>query len=421
MDIFDQYLSDKNSIFASDYTILECVGQGGMGLIFKARQHSLDRIVAIKAIRPELTDSEEYVNIIKREARIAASLSHPNIVHIHSTGCDRGVFFFVMQYIEGKDLEHHLSEARARAGEAKKSLFDIRTVVKIARVLFEALEHAHSKGVIHGDIKPSNIILAKDKTPYISDLGIARLKTAAKSVMNFSGTPLYMAPEAHTGFVDHRADIYSLGIVLYELLTLRHPHDSLQALSGVSQGSYAQVPAGEANPEVPERLSGIIQKCMSEKIELRYASCRLVLRDLEDPRVLFNPVVVSKRQSQSGNVSRGKNGKEDSAAIIKTAAGVVLKTALVFFVCVAVLYGVKLYMDAKRNYSQKKEAGLFDTRTILKIEIADNYAFVNMPNRAKNVMQNLMKQAFGSDQKKYLKLLNDRICDLTRAAGNESG
>lgn len=212
-------LGDAASVNASDpttyvklaisgkYELLERVGEGGMAVVYKAKQINLDRIVALKVIHQNLIHDKEFLDRFHREARIAASLNHPNIVTIHDEGIENGVHFIAMEYLEGTNL-HSLIKRKGRLGEDE--------TIRIAISMAEALDYAHKKGIVHRDIKSANIILTNEGRIVLTDFGIARAVSGTKSSLSGSviGTPEYMSPEQADGKpLDHRSDLYSLGYI----------------------------------------------------------------------------------------------------------------------------------------------------------------------------------------------------------------
>ena len=198
--------------------IIELLGQGGMGAVYKARQKQLDRLVALKILPPEVGRSETFAERFTREARSLAKLNHPQIITVHDFGrTDDGLYYFLMEFVDGTDLRHIIQAGELTSEQA----------LAIVPQVCEALHYAHKKGIVHRDIKPENILLDKEGNIKIADFGLARLLGKPTSAYTLTqsgqrmGTPHYMAPEQieHPQEVDHRADIYSLGVVFYEMLT----------------------------------------------------------------------------------------------------------------------------------------------------------------------------------------------------------
>jgi predicted Ser/Thr protein kinase len=200
------------------FEILECLGRGGMGVVYKARQKTLDRLVAIKVLAGERQGDLNFAKRFEREAKLLAQLSHMNIVTVHDFGEADGLYYLVMEYVDGVNLRELLRDGKMAPEQA----------LAIVPPICEALEYAHSKGIVHRDIKPENILLDRDGRVKIADFGIASLVGVDGEK---SGTPPYMAPEQEKGIVDRRADIYALGAVLYEMLTGERPAKNLVAPS----------------------------------------------------------------------------------------------------------------------------------------------------------------------------------------------
>lgn len=225
------------------FEILECLGRGGMGVVYKARQKSLDRIVAIKILPPEGVGEEAFSERFAREAATLAKLSHPNIVTVHDFGETAGLFYIVMEYVDGVNLRDLLREGKLEAEQA----------LAIVPPICEALQYAHDKGIVHRDIKPENLLLDRDGRVKIADFGIASLVGASGES---AGTPPYMAPEQSGGRTDHRADIYALGVVLYEMLTGERPEKDVVAPSRKMQ--------------VDVRIDEMVLRALEKEPELRY-------------------------------------------------------------------------------------------------------------------------------------------------------
>lgn len=227
------------------FEILECLGRGGMGVVYQARQKSLNRPVAIKILAPERASETRFAERFAREAEILAQMNHPHIVTIHDFGETGGLFFLVMEFVDGVNLRDLLRDGKL---EAKQAL-------AIVPPICDALQYAHDKGIVHRDIKPENLLLDREGRIKIADFGIAALMGADSEV---AGTPPYMAPEQdHTSSgADHRADIYALGVVLYEMLTGERP------------AKEAIAPSKKV--EVDVRLDQVVLRTLENKPELRF-------------------------------------------------------------------------------------------------------------------------------------------------------
>jgi eukaryotic-like serine/threonine-protein kinase len=264
-----------------DYELLEEIARGGMGVVYKARQVSLNRIVALKMILAGELATEAEVKRFRSEAQAAASLNHPNIVGIHEVGEHRGHHFYCMPFLQGRNLAELVKSGRWRAGDGTEAA---RLIAKLAH----AVQYAHEAGILHRDIKPGNILIGADGEPCITDFGLAKqVKAEAHLTMtgHLLGTPSFMAPEqarGKSGQSTPATDIYSLGAVLYYLLTLNPPFvaDSvLDALLLVLEGE-AVLPR-RINPLVPGVLQDICMRCLEKKPEDRYGSAGELALDLE--------------------------------------------------------------------------------------------------------------------------------------------
>jgi biopolymer transport protein ExbD/predicted Ser/Thr protein kinase len=229
------------------FEILECLGRGGMGVVYKARQKALDRIVAIKILAGEWQDAPGFAERFEKEAKLLAKLNHPHIVTIHDFGKAGELYYIVMEYVDGVNVRDLLRDGRL---ESKQAL-------AIVPPICDALQFAHDHGVVHRDIKPENILLDRDGRVKIADFGIA---TIAGDAADRAGTPAYMAPEQarHEAAIDHRADIYALGVVLYEMLTGERP------------GQGIEVPSKRVQVDV--RIDEIVLRALESRPEQRYQS-----------------------------------------------------------------------------------------------------------------------------------------------------
>jgi len=266
------------------YRLLEKLGKGAMATVYKARQESLDRIVAIKVLPRKFAENAEFVERFYREGRAAAKLSHNNIVQAYDVGCSpEGFHYFVMEYIEGKTLYDIMQPPPAGEGRAFSEAEALDIIIQIA----DALAHAHERGLIHRDVKPKNIILTPQGVAKLTDLGLARAtddKEAAESEAGKAyGTPYYISPEQIRGDVDidYRADIYSLGATLYHLVTGRPPFEA-DSPTAVMHKHLREplVPPDHINTALSAGISEIIEVAMAKRREDRYNSMRDMLEDL---------------------------------------------------------------------------------------------------------------------------------------------
>ena len=234
------------------YKVLEELGQGSMGIVYKAHDPNLDLILAVKVLRPECLQGETLVKRFLAEARVLGRLDHPNIVRVYNVDEDQGTVYIAMEFLEGEGLNDLAKRKRLSPGE----------IADLGAKIAEALGYAHSKGVVHRDVKPGNILVRSDGKPKITDFGIARIEDTAEHLRTQAGevlgTPAYMSPEQVLSEpVDGRSDIFSLGIILYELCAGERPFrgDSLGAVfQAITQAT--PVPLSERNPEIPAALGG---------------------------------------------------------------------------------------------------------------------------------------------------------------------
>ena len=218
-----------DGVFLADrYEILSKVGAGGMSDVYKAKDHILGRFVAIKVLRQEFSEDRNFVTKFRIEAQSAAGLEHPNIVNIYDVGNEDDTYYIVMEYVEGITLKSYI--------EGKGQL-SFKESVSIAIQVARGIEAAHNKGIIHRDIKPQNIMISTDGKVKVTDFGIAKAASSNTISSDVMGSVHYVSPEqARNGFVDLRSDIYSLGIVMYEMVTGRVPFDGDTTVSVAIQG-----------------------------------------------------------------------------------------------------------------------------------------------------------------------------------------
>lgn len=264
-----------NGVFLNDrYEILGRVGSGGMSEVYKAKCHKLNRFVAIKALKQEYSEDKNFVAKFRVEAQSAAGLSHPNIVSIYDVGEDSGLYYIVMELVEGITLKNYIE---------KKGRLDVKEAVSIAIQIAQGIQTAHSHHIIHRDIKPQNIIISKEGKVKVTDFGIARASSAQTINSNAMGSVHYISPEQARGnYSDERSDIYSLGISLYEMITGRVPFDGDTTVSVALQHIQSEIPSPkEIVPELPISVEKMIYKCTQKKPERRYATAGDLIIDLK--------------------------------------------------------------------------------------------------------------------------------------------
>jgi len=267
---------EPGTLLGDRFEILQLLGQGGMGAVYKARDIELDRLVALKLIRPELASHPEILRRFKQELLLARDVTHRNVIRIFDLGQAQGIKFITMEYVEGRDLRGVIHEKRKMTPQE---------AVPIVLQIAAALEAAHHAGVVHRDLKPQNIMVDKDGRVYVMDFGIARsLETPGMTQTGaLMGTPEYMSPEQAKGErVDARSDLFALGIIFYEMLTGNSPFRADTAMATMFKRTKERAtPLVQLNIGVPAQVSDIVSKCLEIEPEQRYQSARAIIDDLE--------------------------------------------------------------------------------------------------------------------------------------------
>jgi serine/threonine protein kinase len=344
-----------------DFRIVRAIGRGGMGVVYEAVQLSLGRRVALKVLPFAATLDPKHLQRFKNEAQAAAHLNHPHIVPVHAVGCERGVHFYAMQYVEGRTLADLIADLRrqrqdketrrqgdketeniaqaatvTQPGDQKTGPVSLspclpvslsgffRTVAELGVQAAEALEHAHQTGVVHRDVKPANLLLDAAGKLWVTDFGLARFQAGPGLTADgdLIGTLRYMSPEQAAGHpvVDHRADVYSLGATLYELLTLQPAFDARDRADLLRRVATHDPPALRAlNPAVPADLETVVLKAMAKAPEERYASARELAADLR--RFLEDRPVQARRP---GPLEKAAKWARRHRPLVAAAVGVLL-------------------------------------------------------------------------------------------------
>ena len=265
---------------ADRYEILGKVGAGGMSDVYKAKDLTLGRFVAIKVLKAEFSEDINFVTKFRSEAQAAAGLEHPNIVNIYDVGSENGLHYIVMEYVEGITLKTYIE---------KKGQLSFKEAVSIAIQVGRGIEAAHNKNIVHRDIKPQNIMISTEGKVKVMDFGIARAASSNTVSSDVMGSVHYSSPEqARNGFVDGRSDIYSLGIVMYEMVTGRVPFDGDTTVAVAIQHLQEEiVPPSVYAPNLPISMEKIILKCTQKNPDRRYASMTALLADLR--KALISP------------------------------------------------------------------------------------------------------------------------------------
>lgn len=283
-------------VLGDRYEILEKIGGGGMALVYKARCRLLNRFVAVKVLRSEFIEDEEFVKKFRREAQSAASLSHPNIVGIYDVGTENNNYYIVMEYIKGQTLKELIKS---------KGTLGVEYATNIAIQICYALDHAHKNHIVHRDIKSHNILIRDDNSVKVTDFGIARAVSSSTitNTGNVIGSVHYFSPEqARGGYTDEKSDIYSLGIVMYEMLTGRLPFEGESPIAvALKHIQEEPLPPSKVNSRIPKAIEAIILKCMEKEVSKRYNSASEIINDLRQSLVMPNGDFVKKNKFTDEN------------------------------------------------------------------------------------------------------------------------
>jgi serine/threonine-protein kinase len=289
------------------YQVLQKLGKGSMGVVYKAKQLSVDRVVAIKVLLDSLAQNREFIKRFEREAKIAAKLSHNNVVNAIDAGEVDGHYYFVMEYVEGLTIKDHLDQHKT---------YEEKEAVRIVLAIAEALKHAHQRSLIHRDIKPENVILTTDGGVKLADLGLARLTDDEKWGLSEAGmaigTPYYISPEQVRGQtnVDIRADIYSLGATLYHMVTGRVPFggDSpTDVMRKHVDPNLMLVPPDHLNTELSSGLGMVVETMMAKNREHRYQNPDDLILDLKCLLRDESPLIAGQKVDALGALAEGES------------------------------------------------------------------------------------------------------------------
>jgi tetratricopeptide (TPR) repeat protein/predicted Ser/Thr protein kinase len=276
-DLNNQTLLRPGTVLGRRYEIQQILGEGGMGAVYRARDREVNRTVALKVIRPELTGNSAILDRFKQELVLSHQVTHKNVVRIYDLGDADGVKFITMEYIEGRDL---------RSLIAQQKVFQPEEAVEMMRQVCRALEAAHAVGVIHRDLKPQNIMRDKQGRVVVMDFGLARLLDSHGGMTQTGaivGTMEYMSPEQGLGKpLDERSDLFAVGLIFYELLTGKMPYKADSALASLVKRTHERAaPVSEESASIPHALSDIVGKCLEPKVQDRYQHVGEILTDLE--------------------------------------------------------------------------------------------------------------------------------------------
>ena len=302
----DQYIG---RLLDDRYEILEIIGTGGMAVVYKARDHRLNRLVAVKILKDEFARDEEFRRRFRAEGEAVAMLSHPNIVQVYDVSASDSANYIVMELIDGISLKQYME---------KKGVLNWKETLHFAMQIAKGLEHAHSRGIIHRDIKPHNVMVLKNGSVKVMDFGIARVMSKSNTLTKEAlGSVHYISPEqAKGGHTDNRSDIYSLAVVMYEMMTGRPPYDGESPVAVAIQHINGGAPLPSTlNPNIPRGLEQIIMKGMALEVNDRYVSATEMLHDMEEfrqnPDMIFDyHTMVDDATRVLPNLSRGMTTAE---------------------------------------------------------------------------------------------------------------
>ena len=343
----EQYEKYVGAVLDGRYKIECIIGVGGMAVVFKALDMLMNRPVAIKMLKNEIANDEESVKRFINESKAVAMMSHPNIVSIYDVSVREDIKYIVMEYVEGITLKSYMN---------RRGVLSIREIISYTEQILNALSHAHSKGVIHRDIKPQNIMLLKSGLVKVTDFGIAKLPNAETVTMTDKaiGTVYYISPEQASGVgIDTRSDLYSLGVMMYEMVSGQLPFTADSPVSvAMMQINDTARPLSELAPTVPKGLEQIINIAMEKHSEDRYQNAQAMLNQLkklkENPNVVFKvPKKKPSEQDESGNFLSLLMGNGPMFPII---SGVSLSFIILFIICGVFVFNQM--MNASKNTSE---------------------------------------------------------------------
>ena len=345
----------EGKIIGNRYEVITKIGCGGMATVFKARDNVLNRNVAIKVLREEFTTDEEFIKRFNIEAQAAASLTHPNIVSIYDVGNEGDLHYIVMELIQGKTLKEIINE---------NGVLPWKWSINISIQIASALEMAHRNNIVHRDIKPHNIIITEDGIAKVTDFGIA--KAVSNSTITAFGTTIgsvhYFSPEhARGGYTDAKSDLYSLGVVMYEMMTGRVPFDADTPVSiALKHMQEEAVEPIKLNSTIPQVVNNIIMKAMQKDVNLRYSSATEMLRDLrdalKDPNGNFVHIEKMNNDSPTQRIDLNENNMSNSKKKGKIreyfAKHKVAKVFAILLSCILVfaiaMWGTVFFVDKNR-------------------------------------------------------------------------
>lgn len=350
--MFDKYVGQ---VFDSRYKITKILGVGGMAVVFEAFDTKLNRIVALKMLKDEIANDSQSVKRFINESKAVSMLSHPNIVSIYDVSVKDNLKYIVMEKVDGITLKSYMTQ---------KGVLSLSETLNFTEQILRALEHAHSKGIIHRDIKPQNIMLLKNGRIKVTDFGIAKLPNAETVTMTDKaiGTVFYISPEQASGRpIDQRSDLYSLGVLMYEMVTGRLPFNAESPVSvALMQVNSQAKPPREIMPSIPLGLEQIIMLCMEKSPELRFQNAAQMLRHLL--QIKNNPTYVFKTKNRDGKIALEETNKPKTVkkpikggkSMFPVILGVTLAFLLVFGFCVNSII-TRVFSDETEDISKQIE------------------------------------------------------------------
>ena len=290
-------------VIGDRYEILESIGAGGMSDVYKAKDRKLNRFVALKVLKKEFSENKDFVSKFRTEAQAAAGLEHQNIVNVYDVGEEDGIYYIVMELVEGITLKRYIE---------KKQRLSVKESVSIAIQISMGLEAAHNNGIVHRDIKPQNIMISKDGKVKVTDFGIAKATSSNTITSNVMGSVHYASPEqARGGFSDAKSDIYSLGITLFEMLTGRVPFNGETAVAIAIMQIQNEMPSPRKYvPEIPVSVEQIVLKCCQKSPDRRYQKMSELVEDLKKSLISPDEDFVKIDSIESKSATRNVTEKE---------------------------------------------------------------------------------------------------------------
>ena len=301
-------------VIGDRYEILESIGAGGMSDVYKAKDRKLNRFVALKVLKREFSENKEFVSKFRTEAQAAAGLEHQNIVNVYDVGEENGIYYIVMELVEGITLKRYIE---------KKQRLSVKESVSIAIQISMGLEAAHNNGIVHRDIKPQNIMISKDGKVKVTDFGIAKATSSNTITSNVMGSVHYASPEqARGGFSDAKSDIYSLGITLFEMLTGRVPFNGETAVAIAIMQIQNEMPSPRKYvPEIPVSVEQIVLKCCQKSPDRRYQKMSELVEDLKKSLISPDEDFVKIDSIESKSATRNVTDREREMIKRRSTAG----------------------------------------------------------------------------------------------------